>query len=60
MPTRKAHARWEGTIEDGTGTLDFGSGAFEGAYSFGSRFVPVLTCSCAVRHARTRVGSDRT
>ena len=38
MPTRKAHARWEGTIKDGTGTVDFGSGAFKGAYSFGSRF----------------------
>ena len=38
MPTRKAHARWEGTIKDGKGTLDFGNGAFNGAYSFGSRF----------------------
>ena len=38
MPTRKAHARWEGTIKEGTGTLDFGNGAFNGAYSFGSRF----------------------
>lgn len=31
MPTRKAHARWEGTIKDGRGTLDFGNGAFKGA-----------------------------
>ena len=38
MPTRTAHARWQGTIKDGTGTLDFGNGAFKGAYSFGSRF----------------------
>lgn len=38
MPTRKAHARWEGTIKEGTGTLDFGNGAFTGPYSFGSRF----------------------
>lgn len=38
MPTRTAHARWEGTIKDGKGTLDFGNGAFKGAYSFGSRF----------------------
>ena len=38
MPTRKAHARWQGTIKEGTGTLDFGNGAFKGAYSFGSRF----------------------
>lgn len=38
MPTRTAHARWEGPIKEGTGTLDFGNGAFKGAYSFGSRF----------------------
>jgi lipoyl-dependent peroxiredoxin len=38
MPTRTAHARWEGTIKEGKGTLDFGNGAFKGAYSFGSRF----------------------
>jgi lipoyl-dependent peroxiredoxin len=38
MPTRKAHARWEGTIKEGRGTLDCGNGAFKGAYSFGSRF----------------------
>lgn len=38
MPTRKAHARWEGTLKEGKGTIDFGSGAFKGAYSFGSRF----------------------
>jgi osmotically inducible protein OsmC len=38
MPTRKAHARWEGTIKDGKGTVDFGNGAFKAPYSFGSRF----------------------
>ncbi len=38
MATRQAHARWEGTIKDGRGTIDFGNGAFKGAYSFGSRF----------------------
>ena len=39
MPTpRKADARWEGTLTDGKGTMRFGSGAFEGAYSFASRF----------------------
>ncbi len=38
MSTRQAHARWEGTIKDGTGTVDFGNGAFKGAYSFSSRF----------------------
>jgi osmotically inducible protein OsmC len=38
MTTRKAHARWEGGIKDGKGTIDFGSGVFKGAYSFASRF----------------------
>jgi osmotically inducible protein OsmC len=38
MPTRKAHARWKGTIKDGKGTVDFGNGVFNGAYSFASRF----------------------
>ena len=38
MPTRTAHARWEGTIKEGKGTVDLGNGAFKGAYSFRSRF----------------------
>lgn len=38
MPTRKAHARWEGTLREGKGTVDFGNGVFSGAYSFTSRF----------------------
>ena len=39
MPTpRTAEARWEGTLKDGKGTMRFGSGAFEGQYSFTSRF----------------------
>lgn len=37
MPTRKAHARWEGS-KDGKGQVDFGNGLFKGAYSFTSRF----------------------
>ena len=36
--TRKAEADWNGGIMDGKGTLKLGSGAFEGAYSFQSRF----------------------
>ncbi len=36
--TRKADADWNGGIMDGTGTVKLGSGAFEGAYSFQSRF----------------------
>ena len=38
MPQRRAEAQWEGTLQDGKGTMRFGSGAFEGAYSFASRF----------------------
>ena len=38
MPTRKAHARWEGNLRDGSGQVEFGNGAFRGAYSFASRF----------------------
>lgn len=38
MPTRTANARWDGTLEDGSGTMALGSGAYEGAYSFASRF----------------------
>ncbi len=38
MPIRKAEAVWEGTLKQGKGTMKLGSGAFEGAYSFASRF----------------------
>jgi len=38
MTTRNAHARWNGNIKDGKGQVDFGNGAFKGAYSFASRF----------------------
>ena len=37
MPTRSAQARWTGGLKDGSGTMRFGSGAFEGRYSFKSR-----------------------
>jgi len=37
MPTRNAHAEWNGSIGDGSGTMALGSGAFEGPYSFRSR-----------------------
>ncbi len=36
--TRKAEADWDGGIMDGTGKVKLGSGAYEGAYSFQSRF----------------------
>ena len=38
MATRKANAVWEGGLEDGKGKMSLGSGAFEGNYSFKSRF----------------------
>lgn len=38
MPTRKATASWSGDLPNGTGNMAFGSGAFEGAFSFRSRF----------------------
>ena len=36
--TRKADADWNGGIMDGKGSVKLGSGVFEGAYSFQSRF----------------------
>ena len=38
MAIRTADATWEGELQGGKGTMRFGSGAFEGQYSFSSRF----------------------
>ncbi len=38
MITRKADARWEGELKTGKGNIKLGSGAFEGPFSFGTRF----------------------
>lgn len=38
MPVRKSEAAWNGDLQNGRGTMKFGGGAFEGAYSFSSRF----------------------
>ena len=38
MAARTANAVWEGSINEGRGQMSLGSGAFEGAYSFQSRF----------------------
>ena len=38
MPVRKAQAQWNGDLRTGNGTMRFGSGAFEGPYSYDSRF----------------------
>jgi osmotically inducible protein OsmC len=38
MITRKSDAEWLGGLMDGKGTIKFGSGAYNGPYSFKSRF----------------------
>ena len=38
MPTRTAEARWDGSLQEGNGTMRMASGAYEGPYSFQSRF----------------------
>ncbi len=38
MPLRSANAVWEGDLRSGKGRMRLGSGAYEGAYSFSSRF----------------------
>jgi lipoyl-dependent peroxiredoxin len=38
MAARTANALWEGSLQEGRGQMALGSGAFEGNYSFKSRF----------------------
>lgn len=38
MAVRSAEAVWEGDLQGGKGSMRFGSGAFDGQYSFTSRF----------------------
>lgn len=38
MPVRTADAEWNGTLQEGSGHMRLGGGAFDGAYSFSSRF----------------------
>ncbi|MGD1890575.1 MAG: OsmC family protein [Cyclobacteriaceae bacterium] len=38
MAVRKANAQWQDGLKEGKGNLSLGSGAFEGNYSFLSRF----------------------
>src|ERR1700738_3620616 len=38
IATRTGSAVWDGTLKQGKGTMKLGSGAYEGAYSFSSRF----------------------
>lgn len=38
MIQRNASAQWQGDLKSGAGSIRLGSGAFEGKYSFGTRF----------------------
>lgn len=38
MRISRASAAWEGTLREGKGAFTAGSGAFKGAYDFGTRF----------------------
>lgn len=38
MIVRKSKAEWLGDLKTGTGSIELGSGAYKGAYSFQSRF----------------------
>lgn len=38
MPVRHAEAVWNGTLQQGNGSMKMASGAYEGQYSFSSRF----------------------
>lgn len=38
MPTRSAEGTWEGDLKGGKGRVKLGSGAWEGQYSFSTRF----------------------
>lgn len=38
MPTRNADAQWRGDLKNGQGIMKLGSGAYEGRYTFQSRF----------------------
>lgn len=38
MPIRKANAIWNGTLKEGSGVMKLGGGAYDGPYSYQSRF----------------------
>lgn len=38
MPIRSAEAVWKGSLKEGAGSMKMASGAYEGQYSFSSRF----------------------
>ena len=38
MPTRTSDAEWQGTLREGHGHMRFGGGAYDGAFTWNSRF----------------------
>lgn len=38
MPIKKSEAIWKGDLKSGNGTMKLGSGSYEGAFSFATRF----------------------
>jgi len=38
MPTRQANAKWEGDLKSGKGNMSLQSGAYDGQFSFKTRF----------------------
>ena len=38
MAIRNAEAVWDGSLKEGSGKMKFGSGAYEGSYTWSSRF----------------------
>jgi osmotically inducible protein OsmC len=38
MGERKANAEWTGTLKEGTGNIELGSGVYSGPFSFDTRF----------------------
>lgn len=38
MPIKKAEAIWKGDLKSGKGSMKLGSGSYEGAFSFATRF----------------------
>jgi len=38
MAVRTSSAEWKGTLKEGAGTIKLGSGAYEGPYTYASRF----------------------
>ncbi len=38
MPVRTSSAEWKGSLKEGAGTMKLGSGAYEGPFTYASRF----------------------